>query len=107
MTPKRLFVLNAVIAGGYGIALLMARGPDPGDVVDCGVASTTIALKSRHGRLRHRPRAATGARSRMGASPESALLLCGNGLSDASEDARRRWGRGRAFRFEGARPQRR
>jgi hypothetical protein len=36
MTPKRLFVLNAVIAGGYGIALLMARGPDPGDVVDCG-----------------------------------------------------------------------
>jgi hypothetical protein len=39
MTPKRLFVLNAVIAGGYGIALLMARGPDPGDVVDCGVAS--------------------------------------------------------------------
>ena len=27
MTPKRLFVLNAVIAGGYGIALLVVTDP--------------------------------------------------------------------------------
>jgi hypothetical protein len=27
MTGKRLFMLNAVIAGGYGIALLTATGP--------------------------------------------------------------------------------
>ena len=27
MTGKRLFLLNAVIAGGYGIALLVATGP--------------------------------------------------------------------------------
>ena len=27
MTPKRLFVLNAVIAGGYGIALLTITDP--------------------------------------------------------------------------------
>jgi hypothetical protein len=27
MTLKRLFVLNGVIAGGYGIALLLAAGP--------------------------------------------------------------------------------
>jgi hypothetical protein len=27
MTRKRLFMLNAVIAGGYGIALLVATGP--------------------------------------------------------------------------------
>jgi hypothetical protein len=27
MTGKRLFMLNAVIAGGYGIALLVATGP--------------------------------------------------------------------------------
>jgi hypothetical protein len=27
MTLKRLFVLNGVIAGGYGIALLVAAGP--------------------------------------------------------------------------------
>ncbi|HET7869244.1 MAG TPA: hypothetical protein VFM85_02865 [Actinomycetota bacterium] len=27
MTPKRVFVLNAVIAGGYGIALLVATDP--------------------------------------------------------------------------------
>jgi hypothetical protein len=27
MTDKRLFMLNAVIAGGYGIALLTATGP--------------------------------------------------------------------------------
>jgi hypothetical protein len=27
MTPRRLFMLNAVIAGGYGIALLVATGP--------------------------------------------------------------------------------
>lgn len=27
MTPKRLFVLNAVIAGGYGIALLSITDP--------------------------------------------------------------------------------
>jgi hypothetical protein len=27
MTLKRLFVLNAVIAGGYGLALLLAAGP--------------------------------------------------------------------------------
>ncbi len=27
MTPKRLFVLNGVIAGGYGIALLVAADP--------------------------------------------------------------------------------
>jgi hypothetical protein len=27
MTHKRLFVLNGVIAGGYGIALLLAAGP--------------------------------------------------------------------------------
>jgi hypothetical protein len=27
MTGKRLFLLNAVIAGGYGVALLVAAGP--------------------------------------------------------------------------------
>ena len=27
MDPKRLFVLNAVIAGGYGIALLVVTDP--------------------------------------------------------------------------------
>jgi hypothetical protein len=27
MTPKRVFVLNAVIAGGYGVALLVATDP--------------------------------------------------------------------------------
>jgi hypothetical protein len=27
MTGKRLFLLNAVIAGGYGVALLLAAGP--------------------------------------------------------------------------------
>jgi hypothetical protein len=27
MTPKRLFVVNAVIVGGYGIALLVATDP--------------------------------------------------------------------------------
>jgi hypothetical protein len=27
MTPRRLFVLNAVIAGGYGIALLLVTDP--------------------------------------------------------------------------------
>jgi hypothetical protein len=27
MTPKRLFMLNAAVAAGYGIALLVAAGP--------------------------------------------------------------------------------
>ena len=30
MTRRRLFVLNAVIAAGYGIAPLVAAHPDPG-----------------------------------------------------------------------------